>query len=59
MKTTYNVCSGRGSSNVIKTFRHKNEAEAFMSNAKNIRQFGDMRLVEQSKQKFGGQKYDN
>lgn len=54
MKTTYNVCSTRyagsgpdGQEPVIKSFRHQRDAEAFMADRKNIRRFGEMRLVEQ------------
>lgn len=53
MKTTYNVCAARYdpeiggiAERVIKSFRHRQDAEAFMANKKNVRQYGDMQLVE-------------
>lgn len=57
MKTTYDIyanqyspSAGGVTSKVIKSFRHKQEAVAFLNDRKNIYQYGEMTLVEKAKQ---------
>ncbi len=51
MKTKYCVCNigASGMPEIIKRFRNKPEAVAFIADEKNTRQYGDMMLVEQAK----------